>query len=167
MITTFQIFEKQKVKRPKIKIDWVSPQFWDMVKIVGWSKIPRWTGRGDVHPSDVAKKILITNYPLVKIKEFEEEYRKLHKELQQYFWPLCKKGWLGVSDDGYDDLISSVIGAGKTFTKACMTDDKLLIEFYTDNKYKENFGYIFHMDDYWKIVKEVDPIRLDSEKFGI
>jgi len=156
MIINFKIFE---AKTHQTLSD-ISPEFWKMTKIVNWPKLI------GPHHISTAKMKLIKHYSLNRILKFKSEYDKLYDRLYNYF----KDAWLNdmdVSDDGYSDLLSSIIGAGKTFVEKCLMDDDMVISFSKSHKVKENFGYIFQTDDYDSILKEIDPIRWESEKFGL
>lgn len=98
-------------------------------------------------------------YSIEDLKLFDYIYQTKYHESYNRF----KKLWLsegeplGVSDDGYTDLISSVVGLGKNFYYS-ITDEGL-INMANDNYYRENFGYLFHSLDRDKFIEKYNKQR--------
>jgi hypothetical protein len=93
-------------------------------------------------------------------------------KLYDYFqdtWLDKRYSGIMPSDDGYSDLLSSIIGKGKEFTNKCIEDIKYFIQFTKDDDFVENFGYIFnvHEIEYWEIRSEFDPLIKSTRKYNL
>jgi hypothetical protein len=153
--------------------DMVSDEFWTMVDIVDWGAVIKGYRKSPtyhqdyVNWNDQAKGRLYVNYPYDKVKNFKHEYLKIYYELYDKFDGLdC-----GVSDDGYTDLISSVVGKGKEWVKKCIENPNLVENMGRQDKYMENFGYLFSVskEDYWKILDKYYPndTRVVARKYNL
>jgi len=75
------------------------------------------------------------------------------------------------SDDGYSDLLSTIVGMGKRFTEMCIEDTDKFIEVAEKDDFIENFGYLLQIDEdeYWEIIQKFDPnnIRLAAKKYNV
>jgi hypothetical protein len=166
MITKFKIFENKEIKP---NVNSVSPEFWKMVKIADWKSVIK--GYHE-HPTidqthrdffKNAQARIYTKYDFYQIKQFDAECYLIYQQLYDYFKPI----WLDdkyndymPSDDGYSDLISSIIGLGKTFTNSCVNDTNKFLKMAKDDYYVENFTYLFEIDEneYAEIRSDSDPL---------
>lgn len=143
-------------------------EFWKMVDYVNWYDLIDF-GRNDNHKEYIMKatdrlhKFIekriryekinkIENYIIVNNYFFDsdkliDEYYRIYKILLrstfEVFDDVFYSGELNVSDDGYWDLRSSIIGYGKKFLLKCINDKQLVINIGKNRNFKENFGYIF------------------------
>lgn len=175
------IFENFKNK-PNVNL--ASPEFWKMVKIANWNAVITFYKKNpssffrsslkDKTPSfyEQAQNRIYSEYSFEEVKNFRENYYFIFYRLYDYF----EKIWLNKrydkfmpSDDGYSDLISSVIGKGKTFTKECIDVPNVFIKMAKNNDYVENFGYIFDADEneYWEVKEMFDPFLRDVRKYNV
>jgi len=58
------------------------------------------------------------------------------------------------SDDGYWDLLSSIIGFGKKFVIKCINNKMEFVEVAEKDNYIENFSYLFQISE-----KEYNEIK--------
>jgi hypothetical protein len=171
MIILFEKFNN------KPDINSLSPEFWKMVRLVNWKgAIKLYKTIGDQKLRDdyweQMQKKLYTTYEYDEIKEFENEYHTFYIQLYDYFKPIWhdkKYNYIIPSDDGYSDLLSSVIGKGKTFTKACIDNIDIFIKMTEDDDYMENFVYLLQIDfnEYANIRSKFDPLYGDMRKYNI
>jgi len=175
MITKFKIFE-HKVFKPDVNS--VSPEFWKMIEIADWKSVIEGYRK---HPTidnthkdffNDAQKRIIVKYEFSEIKQFEKECHKIYIQLYRYFestWLDDKYGKYMPSDDGYGDMLSSVIGLGKKFVINCINDVNLFINMAKDDYYAENFTYLFFIDeeDYVEIRSEADPLWGAARKYNL
>ena len=183
MITRFKIFElwydNPLGENPMTDI---TPEFWKMVRTVKWNSIIKahkehsknyWNiinTQKNPKRFDAIKlgqKNLYFKYELQEILKFKDEYDKLYQRLYEYFWAVSDR--CDVSDDGYTDLISSVIGKGKTWVQKCINDPELVVNMGENGDYLENFGYLFLTaeEDYWNIKCKYDPFCRDVRKYNL
>lgn len=173
MITQFKIFENKEVKPD---VNSVSPEFWEMVKIADWKSFIDDSSDVTLLPYmtrlDAIKTRVYLKYELSQIKEFLDEYHILYMQLYDYFYTT----WLNdqysdymPSDDGYGDLLSSIIGLGKDYVKK-ITKAKF-IKMAKDDYYAENFCYILNVEnnenEYWEIKIKADPFWGAVRKYNL
>jgi hypothetical protein len=172
------IFEAYK-KKPDVNS--VSQEFWDMTKLVNWKKVVsahnkaklegEWDNIRVTDAKKAAEKRLYTKYEYSQIYAFFKEWKYLYPLLSEYFKPV----WLNKnynfmpSDDGYWDLISSIVGFGKEFTKECIDDPNNFVKMAKDDFYVENFSYLLQIskDEYWEKMTEYDPFWRDVRQYNL
>jgi hypothetical protein len=175
MITSFSDFQMPDVNS-------VSREFWKMTTVVNWKKVIVDYKNADKFSSsnrevnenrkkikELAQKRLCLKYEYEQIKNFEKELQYMYKQLYLYFKKSWLDGKIDVSDDGYWDLLTSVIGSGKKFTKECLWNPKILSDMAKKNNYVENFSYLFTIDEkeYIEIKSKYDPLFRDVKKYNI
>lgn len=158
-----QITEAEIYKnRTKPNIDQVSNDFWEMVTKLNWM--------GTNKTVDDYRLKLFTTYSKEEIIKFSKIYDNLYNQFYNYFEPV----WLDEkydrympSDDGYTDLISSIVGSGKSFVKSCVNSDEPFIKMAKTDKFKENFGYIFQgvEDEYDEIISKITNFKGNKELY--
>jgi len=180
-----KLFEAHNSKVNEL-LDGISPDFWKMVNTAKWWLVIN-AGREFYNKVDTqgikkeaekrCKARIYTNYEYERVKHFHDEMHILYKRLHEYFKPY----WLGekklpgyrdgysVSDDGYWDLLSSVIGKGKLWVIKCIKDPSLPAEMVKTHNYAENFSYLLNVDknDYDEIRFEFDPLYRETEKYNL
>lgn len=134
MITRFENFMMPDVNS-------VSKEFWKMTTVVNWKKVivdyknankfsnsnsETWQRHKMI--KEYALKRLCLKYEYNQIKNFQGELDFMYNKLYFYFKEIWLNNKLGVSDDGYWDLLTSVIGSGKKFTKECILYPKTLVD---------------------------------------
>ncbi len=144
----------------------VSSEFWKMVRISKWNKGIIEVNKDVYDYNKILNRIrgnVYVKYEYHDILKFYNEYTKLNDKLYTYFDKFHNKYDYGVGDDGFGDLLSSVIGKGLTFTKNAIKNPKLL----SGMKYMENFEYILHVNysEYYEIRKKYDPSAIDETEF--
>ena len=154
-----------------------NPDFWEMVDVADWnSVISEYIERDGFHNvirppiSDKAKIRLCLNYTYPKIKEFDKEYNVIYNRIYKHFEPFwLTSHQIEQSNDGYSDLISSVIGKGKKFVEMALNNENLVIEMSKKQEFVENFGYLLNIDeeDYEKIRIKYDPYYLDTRNYNV
>jgi hypothetical protein len=171
-------FEKYENKPD---VNSVSSEFWKMVRIANWNKVI--IGFNDNSISYEERRLfykqcqgrIYSKYSYDEVINFRKDYDIIYKQLYKYFedlWlrkdPNFKNG-LPVSDDGYTDLISSIIGKGKLFVKNAIRNKKLVIDMANNDDYAENFGYQLNIDkdEYVEIREEFDPLYRDMKKYNL
>lgn len=160
MITLFENFKN------KPDVNSLSPEFWKMVRLANW--------KGAIQHWDRMKFRIYSKYDYEKIQEFKNEFDQIYMQLYDYFqdiWLDDRYNRFMPSDDGYTDLISSIIGMGKTFTKNCIDDTNKFVEMAKKDNYIENFGYLFFdsEDEYLNIIQKYDPnnIKVAIRKYNL
>ena len=166
-IKTFKLFENNIMNTDDIMIvlNNTSDEFWEMVKIVDWDKVIKeksdWNrnsddayiigrisiNRNSDDAEQDAKMRLYKSFEYDEIEKFYDEYHDIQSELYEQLednW-LNEPGY-GVSDDGYSDLLSSIIGKGKEFIISVINDPTIPVEMVKTNSYAENFGYLLNVD---------------------
>lgn len=153
----------------------VSNKFWKMVNIVDWTSVIEGYRKSPTYHADYvnwyeqAQGRLYSNYTFDEVREFGEEYKDIDYKLYDEFNSISDK--CHVSDDGYTDLISSIVGKGKEWVKKCVKEPKLVIKMGKKNDYMENFGYLFGVsqDEYWNIFAKFNPdnIRVVARKYNL
>jgi len=195
MITIFKIFENIEynehydkngnlititsngdiIRINKPNVNNYSDDFWNFIRVVDWNKIIKTKDEFENKDKEEELKLKIRvfkNFEYNTLMNFKNEYDKLIEELYLYFKPTWldnKYSAFMPSDDGYLDLISSIIGKGEFFINRCINYHKLFIDMAKNNKYVENFGYIFQTS--WKEYDEINtkyyPLYRDSKKFNM
>lgn len=178
MITLFENFKN------KPDVNSLSPEFWEMVRIANWKDAIKLylSDRGiDSYNQekrdeywDRMKFRIYSKYDYEKIKEFENEYHQFYMKLYDYFhdiWLDDEYNSFMPSDDGYSDLLSSIIGMGKTITKKCIDDTDKFVTIARDGYFIENFGYLFHDSEkeYLDIIQKYDPenIKVSIRNYNV
>jgi hypothetical protein len=176
-----KLFETHK-KTSKVKelLDGISPEFWKMVTISKWGlALKKYDG---VAPNAINREIIDSaaariyiKYEYSELKKFHDEIDILYDRLYIYF----ESYWLGdvagfkygydVSNDGYWDLLTSIIGKGKAWTIKCIKDPKLPEVMAKTNNYIENFSYLLNpsLEEYKKIRIKYDPFYREVDKFNL
>jgi hypothetical protein len=171
-------YEKLSQHRSKIpNLDIVDPEFWKMVKIVDWKSVIEGYEKNIPHNEKRdfykdAQKRLCSNYEFEQIKKLEIECHKIYTQVYNYFesiWLDDKYSKIMPSDDGYTDLISSMVGLGKKFIQKCIDNDYYFIKMAKDDFYVENFTYLFYVDykEYSEIRAEADPLWGAAQKYNL
>lgn len=160
MIILFEDFEN------KPNLNSVSEDFWNMVRIADWNSVIEGYKKNptidELHRNffkDAQGRIFL-KYSFDQIKQFEIEYDNIYYDIYDYF----EKTWLDdkyrrfmPSEDGYVDLISSVIGKGKSFLQKCIDNKNIFIKMAkNDDDYAENFKYLLIVDQ-----EEYEKIKFD------
>ena len=114
-------------------------KFWDFVEYVDFKK------NGDLlWDTEFLLDKVAPKYSYRDIIEFKSVYKGLYDILYDKFFDEN----LGVGDDGYWDLMSSVIGYGKDIFKKVFKGDidflKKMADHTSEYGYKENFSYMFN-----------------------
>ena len=111
--------------------------WWDFVEHAQWNKD---------HDYNRIQNILKNTDPQIA-KGLEEIYREVHDKLNQHLDGYVK----GVSDDGYSDLLSHIIGSGKKVYDEAIDDWRVAQDIVDEARnsryergYKEGFQYIWH-----------------------
>lgn len=175
MITLFENY----IKKQKPDVESVNPELWKMIKIADWDKVIKGYKKHPILGSNLRKDFfkqsqfrIYSKYSFQEIHNFYIEYHNFYMQVYHYFediWLDPKYSDIMPSDDGYTDLISSVIGKGKEFTKKCIDNTDIFIKTAKNDDYVENFGYMLQIDenDYWEIRTLFDPLIRDTRKFNI
>ena len=152
----------------------ISQEFWEMTKIANWNKAIKIYNENDwdtyMNRRDEPAGRIYKKYEFNQIVGFQREYDKLYDRLYTYFksyW-LFKPGY-NISDDGFSDLLSSIIGKGLKWTIKCIRDPLLPKKMAKEHDYLENFGYILQVDRevYDEIRSKYDPIYKQTNKFNL
>jgi hypothetical protein len=119
--------------------------FWDLVELAGW------TGRGPdalSGPAGRLAKVLKTDRSR---RRFEQLYRAHHRILYNRLndWEREQEDLgdpkdFNTGDDGFSDLISHIIGLGRSEYQAAMKDPMVAYERARARDYYESFSYVFH-----------------------
>jgi len=172
MITLFEKFENTP------DVNSVSDKFWEMVEVANWNAVVKGYKGNPIVREDrqdfykQAQNRIYSKYTFKEIENFNNEYHKIYTQVYNYFEPIWldeKYSDVMPSDDGYTDLISSLIGKGKKYTKICIEHTGFFIQMARDDDYVENFGYILNVDEdeYWEIKEEFDPLLKDVRKYNL
>ena len=173
MIKNFKLYEKNQNKPD---VNSLSPKFWEMVRIMNWNFLIKYYTTHLFNDKfnfiEKAESRIYIKYTYDEIKQFDNEYHIFYSKLYDYFRiKICGKNINIPSDDGYSDLLSSIIGKGKTFAKKCINDVDVFIKMIIDNDYMENFGYFLHTDEdyYWFIIEKYYPThyRVIAKKYNL
>lgn len=178
-----KLFEAHKNSKVNELLDGISPEFWKMVNTAKWWLVIK-ASRDFYHKFDhegVGKEAekkcqgrIYTNYEYNQVKDFYKELNILDGRLRLYFeqyWLGNEKGFEGynVGDDGYWDLVTSIIGKGKTWTIKCIKDPKLPAEMVKTNNYTENFSYLLNVgkEEYHNIRCNFDPFYRATSQYNL
>lgn len=175
MITLFEKYIKVKNRQ---NLNSVSPEFWEMVKFANWQQYISVKNCRDYDHTeakiinDKIKKKLYTKYEYSEIENFSEEYEKLYNYLYLHFkdtWLNPKYSRYMPSDDGYSDLLSSIIGKGRAFVNKCLNDKDIFVKMAKDDDFAENFGYLLNVEfeEYDQIRSKYDDFYRDRKKFNL
>lgn len=114
--------------------------WWDFVDYADWNKD---------HDYERIMRILMTEVNEATVERFEEIYRKLIDDLDR----LLNDKVNGVTDDGYSDLLSHIVGSGKNMYYNVMHNWRIAQRIINEARssgytkgYKEGFQYIWHLD---------------------
>lgn len=165
-----KLFEKldysdvERAKNPSTPelLSGISPEFWKMCIKSKWGSTIincKSDQSNNKEEKDKAAGRVYTNYSFQEVRKFNDEFNILYKKLYEYFKPYWLgevsgfKGGFGVSDDGYWDLLSSIIGKGKVWTIKCIRNPKLPVLMVINDEYLENFQYILNVgeNEYYRI----------------
>ena len=177
MIILFEKFNN------KPNVNSLSPEFWKMVRLVNWKGAIKFYNINSIPVKYTQEKRdeyllkmqgrLYLKYEYDEIENFNNEYYRFYMELYDYFftiWTDDNYNNIMPSDDGYSDLISSIIGKGKNFTKKCIYDPiYYFVKMVKENDYIENFGYLLNINfnEYIDIKSKFDPFYGDVKKYNI
>lgn len=109
--------------------------FWAEVEHIGW---------GDkTTDCDAIKKELLGRWDSDFMRSFKELYNKLESQLYEHVseWAHANDYFSELGEDGYGDLISHVVGLGKTAYEAGMEDPKTVVERGRAYKFEEKFSF--------------------------
>jgi len=127
-----------------------SVDFWKVVDQGGW-------GHKSTDPNKV-KDVLLGLMNQAEAKRFDAQFGKLRRDLQRRInrWENLEDKSLGVSDDGFDDLTSHIVGMGRKEYGAVMGDPELAWErahapYGSKDGYKESFAYAIPDEDDYKV----------------
>jgi len=178
MITDFNYF-----RLPDLNL--VSKEFWKMTTVSNWKKVIIDYNKTQKNyysdPQEVNEKCkeikeksaarVYKKYSYSQVKDFYKEWNIIYGQLYKYFEPiwLSDENKYGPSDDGYYDLLSSMVGSGKIFVKSCINEPRKFVEMAKNNAYVENFSYMLNVrkDDYYKIKEKYDPFFRDVRKYNL
>lgn len=167
MITRFNDFRIPDVNS-------VSKEFWKMTTVANWKLVVAKYHKNSMMSHLIykdlllgAKKRICKKYTYDEFMAFEKDYQKIYYQLYDDFEDISESGYVG--DDGYGDLLASIIGCGKMFTKKCIYDHKLVLEIAKKNGYVEGFQYLFNIskNEFDEIKKQVDPLFRDTTKYNV
>jgi len=169
-----KLFEDFKM-RPNVNV--ASQEFWKMVTLVNWKDVinsskKTKTGYKNEESFDNAQKRLVTNYEHEQIIDFIHDYRRIYNSLADFFediWLDEKFKKFMPSDDVYSDLISSIIGKGKRFTKTCIENPQMFVDMAKNDDYVENFIYLLQISksQYIETRSKYDPLFRDTIKYNL
>ena len=170
MITRFNDFRIPDVNS-------VSKDFWKMVTVTNWKSVIK-VKKNYLLPNNErdmsmkkAKGRLYTKYTFEEMHNFDNEYYIIYEQLYNWFMPITQDNRFkfSLTDDGYSDLLSSIIGKGKKFVKECILDTKLFVEMAKNRDYVENFEYLLRpeREEYIRIKEEFDPLFKDMNKYNL
>jgi len=140
----------------------IEDKFWEFVDRINWQSYIGSGGR-----INFERLILEKSAPFYSFDEcikFKQRYDNIYHSLYSKF----ESTWLSdeydfmPSDDGYTDLISSIIGKGKDFCYNITDDD--FIKMAENDDYRENFGYLFHKLDRKDFKEEYISIYTQSKR---
>lgn len=169
MITTFGEY----IKKPDINS--VSNEFWKMVRIANWNTVIKGYKENPIidqtHKDflQLARFRIYSKFSLNEIRKFREEYDVIYFQLYDWFFSTFSEGNFNLSDDGYTDFISSIIGKGKTFIKKCIKNNNLVLEMAKSEDYAESFLYLLVCNErlYDDIKAKYDPFFRDVRKYNL
>lgn len=109
--------------------------FWKLIEPYGW-------GRKTIDYKPI-KKSLLGKVPQDEAQALSDAFGKLKGSLAKAVskWERENDKQLPVSDDGFDDLLSHIIGMGKREYEAALKDPAKVFERANKGDYKESFAY--------------------------
>lgn len=180
MITNFDEYYREP------DLNSVSKEFWKMTTVSNWKKViidyrkiqndfsipNNEKDKKCKEIKDLAAARIYKKYSFEEIQIFRHEFHKIYSQLYDFFRPiwLSDKNNYGPSDDGYWDLLSSMIGCGKRYTKKCIIEPwKYFIEMAKEHKYVENFSYLLKVNkkEYTEIRSKYDPLFRDTYRYNL
>ena len=172
MITLFENFHNKPI------VNSVSPEFWEMVEIADWRKVINGYQKNPIINDErrsffkQAQNRIYSRYSYEDIIKFKKEYNIIYYQLCDYFEKFMNDEKYSSdipSDDGYSDLISSVIGKGKKWVETCVNHTQFFIQMAIDEDYEENFSYLLNISkqDYNEVTEEFNPILKDTRKYNV
>ena len=169
MIKLFEDFKN------KPDVNSVSNEFWKMVEIADWDAVIKGFKEhpiiDDEHKNFMkqAEFRIYNKYKFEEIKKFFVDYNFIYDKIYDYFQEIFYNGEFNVSDDSYSDLISSVIGKGKTWVNKCIEKYKLVKKMAKNDDFVENFAYILQPseNEYHKTRELFDPQYKDMRKYNL
>lgn len=160
----------------KPDVNSVTPEFWKMVQVANWKSMIK-SYQNSQEPSgslkipymlllEQPKKRLYFKYDFNELKKFLLQYDIIYYQLYDYF-KSSSDGNIG--DDSYSDLLSSIIGRGKTFTQKCIQDKLIFYEMISYDDYVENFRYLLNIDkgEYDEIKEKYDPFYKSIKNYNL
>lgn len=136
----------------------IFPEFWKFVECINWQQYI--TDNKRYNTEEIILTKVAPNFTWEEFASFELIYKELYHELTDRFHDI----WLSdeydfmPSDDGYTDLISSIIGKGWDFYSN--VNEKDFIKMANNRDYLENFGYLFHPVSATLFSANTDPVPL-------
>ncbi len=114
--------------------------FWKLVADVKWT-----SGENNSvkRKCDEVKRYILETYNAEQMTNFMESYRAIKNELMvvvDEHHPSTKSGF-HVSDDGYDDLLSTIVSFGEAVYNDYKANPRKVVELGNSGNYHENFGY--------------------------
>lgn len=192
MITIFEKFTTKNIRTdengrvvrvPMPKLDIVGEDFWKMIRVVDWKSIISSYKRNNeiiikggkgvdyMLLLEEAKKRLYLKYEYNEVVKFKDDYDKIFFQLYDFFniWKDKKYRDESPGDDGYSDILSSIIGRGKTFIKKCINDVEIVYNMSKNTDYMENFRYILSANkrEYDEIRSKYDPFYANITKYNL
>ena len=169
MITNFGEY----IKKPETSS--VSDDFWKMVRIAKWNEVINGYKENpkidQTHKDffELARFRIYSKFSLNKVEKFRQEYDIIYYQLYDWFFSTFSEGDLYLSDDGYTDFISSIIGKGKIFIKNCIKNNNIVLEMLKSEDYAENFQYLLIVNEkvYDDIKAKYDPLFRDVRKYNL
>lgn len=172
-----------QVFRKIITRDIPNQRFWDFVDRVEWEKyvsissVRKPKESEDPLTIDSIMKNIAPYHTYEEFVNYERMYNKLEDMVRSKLTPL----WLGrdglvrlnISDNSFEDVISSVIGFGQKFCKSVISDNTYSIvrKMVKDGNYSDNFGYIFsneyihtNLVELWNIIYLGNNFDKEREK---
>ena len=105
--------------------------FWDFVRAADWTNDHDYKRIRD----------MIEHLGQNKAVELMKVYDKLSGDLYNHLDDVIE----GVSDDGFSDLVSHIVGSGKEVYHDVMEDPRFAQDIVDRNQYEEGFQYIWHI----------------------
>lgn len=145
-------------------------RFWEFVDRSGWKEYCSISFGKSISKEDRPYNIdnvlenIAPYFPFEELKGFRKMYDTLYKKLEEKLGEHSIDPGFGVSDDGYSDLLSSIIGLGKKFcgdilSSADEVSFKKVQNMVNRENYSENFVYIFSSkEDREGVLSEWDRI---------
>jgi len=167
MIKKFNIYLENKNNN---SLKNISEDFWKMTEIADWQDFINNMKKPGAKYNDELEKVrgrIYKNFELYDINDFYLQCSDLYDFLKNKFKNIIKE--LNISNDSYDDLISSIIGLGKNYVENALKDINFIKKMVSDDNYYENFRYILTVSktNYHEIRCKYDPIYRDMLKYNL